>query len=128
MSWSCPNCQTENTSGSRSCSGCEAELPPAYDGPEVEPEEDSSLLSTQQVAELEALGERFSELIRGRSMRDVVLADFQLPTEVYLRAAIARVAQGADVATQLLVAVSWGMFLAEQGFSNLQSRDLSKMQ
>lgn len=131
MSWDCPLCKTENTSGSRVCEGCEAELPPRYDGPEIEPDAEPELdparLTMKQIEELEALGERFSTLIRGKSMRDVVGKDFQLPTEIYLRAAIARVAQGADLPTQLLIAVSWGMFIAEQGASMLNSRDLSKL-
>ena len=125
MSWNCPLCNVENTTGVENCKGCGVEVKQA--SPEVEEEEPK--LTEEEIAKLVAIGDRFGSLITNKGMTDVLKpgTDFIQATELFIRASAARIATGnQDLATGLLIAISWGIYLAENGATRLTT-DLTRL-
>lgn len=92
---------------------------------ETEPE---TALTEAEIQELMAIGDRFGSLITGKGLQDITKPEMQKATELIIHSTAAKIAaQQTDLLTGLLVAIAWGMYVAESGFSQLTT-DLTNLQ
>lgn len=127
MSWPCPECQTMILPGSLACPGCGLEVR-REPGGDTEPDPEPEPLTKAKIELMTAIGDRFGELIQGKTLDEVIKpGDLFDATEVMLRSLAARMQTGQrDLLSTIVLAISWGIYVAEQRQTHL-SEDLTSL-
>ena len=97
--------------------------------PTPEEVEEATGLTKEQQDLLIAIGDRFGSLVKDKKLSEIVKpGDMYQASELFVQSTHSKVGRGAqDLVTALLLAVAWGIYVAEQHQSNLTD-DLTNLQ